>query len=231
MNKFLKGMFIGMISLYALSVNAKCFWEDVVVRYNQDCEVQTITKGGKEPNATDRARILDRVEQKLASNGGECGDGGTISGAEVEGSGAVGAEVEKVRQEIVKMMLVTSDVGSDTQAKKYINNINSVRENHNKMKLNAVTRSIALGKRAVALALKSGEDIDALREEIETSNDMIYLLKGIAKLQAQHLQKTNQITALRSKLLELNSIDAIIAGDIHYYGENTADTGNDLDGN
>ena len=91
------------------------------------------------------------------------------------------------------MMLLTSDVGSDTQAKKYINNINSVRENHNKMKLNAVTRSIALGKRAVALALKSGEDIDALREEIETNNDMIYLLKGIAKLQAQHLQKTNQI--------------------------------------
>ena len=224
-------MFVGMISLYALGVNAKCFWEDVVVHYNQNCEVQTITKGGKEPSATDRARILDRVKQKLASNGGKCGAGGTISGAEAEGSGAAGAAVEKVRQEIVKMMLLTSDVGSDTQAKKYINNINSVRENHNKMKLNAVTRSIALGKRAVALALKSGEDIDALREEIETNNDMIYLLKGIAKLQAQHLQKTNQITALRSKLLELNSIDAIIAGDIHYYGENTADTRNNSDGN
>ena len=141
-----------------------------------------------------------------------------VMAEEAVGEGKVG----QVQGEIIKIMFASDDVNPDSAEKMYINNINSVRENQSKMKLNAVTRSIALGRRSVALALKSGEDIDSLREEIESSNDMINLLKGIAKLQAQHLQKINQITAIRSKFLELNSIDNIISGDIQYQEKDAA---------
>jgi hypothetical protein len=40
------------------------------------------------------------------------------------------------------------------------------------------------------------------------------MLKDVAALQAQHLQKINEITALRAKLLELNSIESIISGGV-----------------
>jgi hypothetical protein len=141
---------------------------------------------------------------------------GVLSG---DVNGSVGSSVEMVQDEIKNLMFASDLPKIDSQAKMYVDNINSVRENQAKMKLNAVTRAIALGQRSVALALNSGEDVDGMRSEIETSNDMINLLKGIAKLQAQHLQKINQITAIRSKLLELNSIDTIISGDIQYQGE------------
>lgn len=224
MKKLLQGTVVGLVSLFALNVGAKCYWEDVVITYDQDCNVVSATKGGKKATGSDLERIMDRAKQRLSENNGKCGnDGGSMDGNSLEEGGGSSAQVEKVRKEIANMMLVTSEVAEGSQSKKYQNNINSVRENQNKIKLNAISRSIALGKRSVALALESGKDIDALRQEIETSNDMISLLKGIAKLQAQHLQKTNQITALRSKLLELNSIDAIIAGDIYSHAETSSD--------
>ena len=224
MKKLLQGTVVGLVSLFALNVGAGCYWEDVIINYDENCNFVSATKGGKKATGSDLERIMDRAKQRLAENNGKCGNnGGSMDGNELEEGGNSSGQVEKVRKEIANMMLVKSDASEGNQNKKYQNNINSVRENQNKIKLNAVSRSIALGKRSVALALESGKDIDELRQEIETSNDMISLLKGIAKLQAQHLQKTNQITALRSKLLELNSIDAIIAGDIYSHAETSSD--------
>ena len=215
MKKLFKGTVVGLIFFVTLETGAKCFWEDVMVHYDGNCNIISIAKGGKEPTGADLEKIRNEIGQKLEDKKGICEGGGYFKGEDGEIGGSASTQVEGIRKEIMNMMLVTPEVGADGQSKKYLNNINSVRENQNKIKLNAATRSIALGKRSVALALESGEDIDSLRQEIESSNDMISLLKGIAKLQAQHLQKINQITALRSKLLELNSIDAIVAGDIH----------------
>ena len=97
----------------------------------------------------------------------------------------------------------------------YLNNEDSAMENRNKLRLNAAAQAIALGQHAVALATESGEDVDALRKEIENRDDILRMLKGLAKLQAQHLQKTNAITAMRAKVAELNAIDNIIAGSIY----------------
>ena len=98
---------------------------------------------------------------------------------------------------------------------KYKNNEDSAMENRNKLRLNAAAQAIALGQHAVALATESGEDVDALRKEIENRDDVLRMLKGVAKLQAQHLQKTNAITAMRAKIAELNAIDNIIGGSIY----------------
>ena len=97
----------------------------------------------------------------------------------------------------------------------YKNNEDSAMENRNKLRLNAAAQAIALGQHAAALATESGKDVDALRVEIENRDDVLRMLKGVAKLQAQHLQKTNAITAMRAKIAELNAIDNIIAGSIY----------------
>ena len=132
-----------------------------------------------------------------------------------DGSG----QVEKIREEIVKIMLVKADTDVAAGAEKnsqFENNVNSVKENRNKMKLSAVTRAIALGQRAVALATQSGTaDIDKMTKMIEEKKDVMNTMRAIAKLQAQHLQKHNEITALRAKILELDSIEHIVAGSIY----------------
>lgn len=128
---------------------------------------------------------------------------------------ADGGNPEALRQEIIKIMLVNPKTTVKQGGKDaYLDNINSVRENQNKIKLNAATRAIALGRRAVALATQSGEDVNKSREAIESNDDVLNMLKDIAKLQAQHLQKINEITAMRAKMLELNSIESIMAGDV-----------------
>ncbi len=125
--------------------------------------------------------------------------------------------LEKVRQEVVKIMYVTPNANPNAESgniESYEDNLNSVRENQKKIQLQSASRGVALGKRAVALATQSGKDVDAIRENIESSDDIVNMLKGIATLQAQTLQKTNEITSLRAKMLELNSIDSIVRGDV-----------------
>ena len=124
------------------------------------------------------------------------------------------ADVEKTRQEIIKIMKVTPDRITNASAEVYQDNLNSVRENQNKIQVNAATRAIALGQRAVALSTQSGADIEKMRKDIEETDDMMQLLKNLARLQAQSLQKINEITALRAKMLELNSIENIVSGDV-----------------
>ena len=97
----------------------------------------------------------------------------------------------------------------------YLNNVDSTTENRNKLRINAASRAFALGQHAVALATVSGDDVDAMQAEIESQDDMLRMLKGIAKLQAQTLQKTNAITAMRAKIAELNAIDSIIHGSVY----------------
>ena len=97
----------------------------------------------------------------------------------------------------------------------YANNTDSVRDNQNTIKLNAASRAVALGQRAVALATESGKDVEDLKKEIENRDDVLMMLKGIAKIQAQDLQKINAITAMRAKIMELNAIDNMIANDIY----------------
>jgi len=104
---------------------------------------------------------------------------------------------------------------SGNKEQSYLNNVDSVTENRNKLRLNAAVRAIALGQHAVALATVSGDDVKAMKEEIESRDDILRMLKGIAKLQAQHLQKTNAITAMRAKIAELNAIEYIMAGSVY----------------
>lgn len=214
MKVFFKGVIVGLVSLWALETNAQCFWNDVAGTYDSECNITSVQKGGKEATGAVRERILDKFEQMLKEMNGDCGDGGSFGNCDAEEGGTDGGTSAKIQEKINEIMLVTDKKDAEKEGKEYLDNIHSVRENQHKIKLNAVTRSIALGRRAVALALKSGEDIDEMREEIEKNNDMLNLLKSVAKLQAQHLQKINQITALRSKLLEMNAIDIIITGDI-----------------
>ena len=114
--------------------------------------------------------------------------------------------------------------GGDGSGKEYeyLNNEDSATENRNKMRLNAASQAISLGQHAVSAATTSGEDVDALRKEIENRDDMLRMLKGIAKLQAQDLQKTNAITAMRAKLTELSALDNIISGSIYTTKKSTS---------
>ena len=162
--------------------------------------------------------IIGCVSTAVAGNGYEIetdGDG------KMSVSGCPGAKaIEDLRKQIVEMMLVNPDqeIGGskgDSEKYKYLNNINSVRENQNKIRINAGSRAVGLGKRAVALATEATEDVEGRSREIQERDDMLRMLKGIAKLQAQHLQKTNAITAMRAKIMELNAIDNIIAGDVY----------------
>jgi len=88
---------------------------------------------------------------------------------------------------------------------------------------------VAVGRRAVALATEAKDDVEGRSKEVQERDDMLRMLKGIAKLQAQHLQKTSAITAMRAKIMELNAIDDIISGDIYtktVSSKNTTGTSN-----
>ena len=124
------------------------------------------------------------------------------------------ASLEESRNAVLATMQVDPKDNSSS-AYDYANNTNAVRDNQNTVKLNAASRAVALGQRAVALAIDSGSDIEDLKKEIENRDDVLMMLKGIAKIQAQHLQKINAITAMRAKIMELNSIDNLIASDIY----------------
>ena len=146
----------------------------------------------------------------------ETDDEGRMSVSSCPGS----KSIEELRKTILEIMLVdpkTGKGGSKGSEKKYqyLNNIDSVRENQNKIRINAAARSVAVGKRAVALATGATEDVEGRTKEIQERDDMLRMLKGIAKLQAQHLQKTSAITAMRAKIMELNAIDNIISGDVY----------------
>lgn len=128
--------------------------------------------------------------------------------------------IEELRQTIIEIMLVNPQTGKggskgSEEKYQYLNNIDSVRENQNKIRINAAARSVAVGKRAVALATGVTDDVEGRTKEVQKRDDMLRMLKGIAKLQAQHLQKTSAITAMRAKIMELNAIDNIIAGDVY----------------
>lgn len=126
-----------------------------------------------------------------------------------------GKKSKDLTQDIIGMMMITPNEETKTKGEKaYVNNANSVRENQNKIKVNAASRAIALGKRAVWLGITSGEEIEKLAKRLEYSDDFLTMFKGIAELQAQHLQKTSQNTALKAKLSELSSIDGIISGNL-----------------
>ena len=128
--------------------------------------------------------------------------------------------IEELRKTILEIMLVNPKTGKggskgNDEKHQYLNNIDSVRENQNKIRINAAARSVAVGQRAVALATGVTDDVEGRTKEIQKRDDMLRMLKGIAKLQAQHLQKTNAITAMRAKIMELNAIDNIIDGDVY----------------
>ncbi len=212
MKQVLKIAAVSLIALCSWQAQA-CWWEDVTVVYDAKCNVQDIKyKGESQAEGSDvYKRVMTRVKNDLKANGGQCGSG-TYCGS---GAGSGKGATEDLRKDIVKMMYVVSDTEPGTsEQKKYIDNINSVRENQNKIKLNEITRSIALGRRAVALALESGKDVDERRAAIEKNDDVFKMLKEIAKLQAQNLQKINEITALRARLVAMNSIENIIAGGV-----------------
>lgn len=123
---------------------------------------------------------------------------------------------EKVTEKIEETTLVDPSKAKGVADLSYLNNEDSVVENRNKMRLNTASQAIALGQHAVALAVDAEEkDIEPLRKEIEYRDDMLRMLKGIAKLQAQHLQKINAITAMRAKMVELTAMNNIISGDIY----------------
>ena len=129
--------------------------------------------------------------------------------------GAQAAELSALQQEAISILLATPDVITDSNAEQnYRNNVNSARENQNKIQMNAATRAVALGERAVALATQGSKGVEQARKDIENQKDILNMLKQIAKLQAQSLQKTNQITALRVKMVELNAMDSVITGDV-----------------
>ena len=219
MKKFLQIATVSAIAIFSLEASA-CWLEDVMVTYDSNCNVTNISYQGKdqEKGSDIYNRVMNRVKNNTKDGSGSCKAGTYAGGA---GSGAQ-TQTEELRQAIIEMMYVKTDskpgessAGSGSGEKKsYIDNINSVRENQNKIKLNESTRAIALGRRAVSLALESGKDVDERREAIEQNDEVIKMLKEIAKLQAQHLQKINEITALKAKLLAMNSIENIIAGGI-----------------
>ena len=124
-------------------------------------------------------------------------------------------KVEALQEEIIKIMKVDTDTGANVNAQAFEDNVNAVQDNQNKMMLNTATRAVALGQRAVALATKSGQDdLMLLKDKIEKADDLMIVLDGVAELQAQHLQKINQISSLRGKMLELKALDGLMAGDI-----------------
>lgn len=120
-----------------------------------------------------------------------------------------------IQADIVDLMLAKKDsvIGGTGEAT-YKDNLNSTRENQNKIKASAVARSIALGKRAVALGTAASEDSKNLQEELRKQNNIVDFLRMMAVLSAQTMQKTNEITALRAKMVELNAIDTIQSGDV-----------------
>ena len=233
MNKILKMMLAGAIVLSVHGAMA-CWYEGVTIEIVNG-EIVSVKHDGKELEGALRERALSKfyeVQGKYgkSTDGTQTWSGGDYFGkSDGYGTGSDGGDMEKLRQEIIKVMLVRPNTVAGKEEKfDFQNNINSVRENQNKIQVNAATRAVAMGKRAVALATKSGEeDIASLGKVIEQNDDVLNMLKGVAKLQAQHLQKTNEITALRAKLVELNSIDNIIAGDV-YTTDKTAQSGSKI---
>ena len=124
-------------------------------------------------------------------------------------------KVEALQEEIIKIMKVDPNTNTNQNTMAFKDNVNAARDNQNKMMMNAATRAVALGQRAVALATKSGQDdLAMLKDKIEKAENLMSVLDGIAELQAQHLQKINQISSLRGKMLELKAMDGLMAGDI-----------------
>ena len=125
-------------------------------------------------------------------------------------------KVEALGAEIEKIMLVRDGSGSDEEMMAFQNNINATKANQNKMMLNAASRAIAMGQRAVALATKAGkDDIEEMGKVIEQSDDLMNMLRQIAELESQHLQKINQITSLRGKMVELDALNNIMSGNVY----------------
>lgn len=136
----------------------------------------------------------------------------SVTGSE---SGAGDEKIEALQEEIIKIMKVEPDTAANANAQAFEDNVNAVKDNQNKMMLNTATRAVAMGQRAVALATTSGkDDMILLRDKIEKAEDLMTVLDGIAELQAQHLQKINQISSLRGKMLELKALEGLMTGDV-----------------
>jgi len=136
------------------------------------------------------------------------------------------ARVEALQGEIKKIMYVQADAETNTNDQAFEDNINAVQDNQNKMMMNAATRAVAMGDRAVALATTSGkQDIQDLRDKLEKAEDLMTLLDGIATVYAQNLQKISEITALRAKMLELNSLNSIISSGTVFSTEDSEQQG------
>ena len=143
---------------------------------------------------------------------------GPVSAAQVStgsGSAAGDEKIEALQEEIIKIMRVEPDTAANANAQAFEDNVNAVKDNQNKMMLNTATRAVAMGQRAVALATTSGkDDMILLKDKIEKAEDLMTVLDGIAELQAQHLQKINQISSLRGKMLELKALEGLMTGDV-----------------
>jgi hypothetical protein len=185
------------------------------IQYGENGEVIS-AKDGEGEEIT--GELLEAVKKAYAND-----EKGGFSGS---------GTIETLRRAIVDILLVdpsrSRDAGDGTRVGSgmctidhgchspysYLNNIDAVRANQNKMKVNAATQAVAIGKRATALSTEAEREVAALGQQIQSQDDVVGMLKGVAALQAQHLQKTSVVTAMRAKLMEMNAIDDIIEGDI-----------------
>lgn len=138
------------------------------------------------------------------------------------GVAAVGNKVSEVEQGIASLVLAGMKKATDAGAELILGtpaDINEVRENQNQLQINALSSGIGSGLKSSALVGASGEELAERSDKIEMSSDIFNMLKEIAGLSAQSLQKNNAITALKAQLLEMGALDNITAGGVLNQGE------------
>lgn len=202
------------LSLHMLSNGCPCF-KDVTVVYKNGSMTEIKYKGKKTSGEAFDV-LKEYLDQCSSVSSDDLIGSGDTSGNGVDGTGSISGMgyMDELEDEISKIMYINPETVTNASEKEYQDNLNSVHENRNKIQFNAATRAIALGQRATALSTQSGKDITTLKTEVEKTDNMLALLKKIAQLEGQSLSKTNEITSMRAKLLELSSIESIISSDV-----------------
>ncbi len=142
-------------------------------------------------------------------------EGGSALAA--SGVAAVSDKVSEVEEGIASLVLAGMKKTTDAAAGVILGtpaDVNEVRANQNQLQINALSSGIGNGLKSSALVGASGEELAERSDKIEMSSDIFNMLKEIAGLSAQSLQKNNAITAMKAQLLEMGALDNIVSGGV-----------------
>lgn len=145
---------------------------------------------------------IDAVGGAVTDAGGAVSD--TVNDATAATAQFMDDKMTALQNKITGLM----KAGADTS-------IEMVRKNQNDMQINSNSNGIGGGQRASALVTQNGaKEFEQLSDGASSAEDIMNLLKQIALVRVQALQKNTAITSLKSQIAEQDAIDSVIVNGV-----------------